>query len=319
MADRGGVCRWLGRGTGEITGRAISLRRDRPALHRTFERAAQANTGGSRSTHLEAGGRDLGGNQETLRGASSRNHDHRIPRPASGTACFPRRRGDSNLEGSSGSADLLPRRAVDALGAAKGGDQAPGPKRSAPARLAAAQHRRAPQPSATDGPSHLRQLPFFSPRRQDPGNGPGRPSQRQGVVRPGLHPKANVHPGRRCDLVGDLPRPERGAAADWVHVTSLAGRAVGGDHGQGPGRHAGRLLRSQLQGLPFPPGVLSHARHPRLVQPGHRSNARPAGSRRSALCTHGRGLESRWPIPCLCAGGSEGPLSRRPHLGRIRQ
>ena len=106
---------------------------------------------------------DLGDERATLDGAPSLNHDHRIPGRADGPPRFPRRGGDSDLEESSGSTDLLPRRAVDALGAGKGGNQAAGPKRSAPDRLAATRHHRAPQPPAPDGPSHLRQLPFVFP------------------------------------------------------------------------------------------------------------------------------------------------------------
>ena len=46
------------------------------------------------------------------------------------------------------------------------------------------------QPRAVYRNSFLRQLPFLFPRRQDPGDGPGRPRQRQGALRAGLRSKS---------------------------------------------------------------------------------------------------------------------------------
>ena len=70
-------------------------------------------------------------------------------------------------------------------------------------------------------------------------------------------------------------------------------------------------LRGQFQGLPFPPGVLSDARDPGLVQPGDRPQTAPAGGRRPALRADRRRLEPRRQVPGLCSGGSQGRLSRR--------
>ena len=69
----------------------------------------------------------------------------------------------------------------------------------------------------------------------------------------------------------------KGSVRDRLHVAGFAGRAIRGHHRQ-PGLHGGRLrrasqqlLRRQFQGLPLPPGVLSHARNSELVQPRRRA------------------------------------------------
>ena len=74
---------------------------------------------------------------------------------------------------------------------------------------------------------------------------------------------------------------------------------------------ANSLLRGQFQGLPFPPGVLSDARHPGLVQPRDGPQAGLAGRRRSALRANRRRLESGRQVPGLCPGGGEGRLYRK--------
>ncbi len=99
-------------------------------------------------------------------------------------------------------------------------------ERGAADRLAAAQRRRAAQPAADGGPSHLRQLPLVLARRQDAGHGSGRAAERQGHVCHRRRRAADVHPQRGRDRVEFLPRPAGGADAGRLHVAGLARRAA---------------------------------------------------------------------------------------------
>ena len=89
-------------------------------------------------------------------------------------------------------------------------------------------------------------------------------------------PPQHVHPQRGRHRVELLPGQARRQDPRRLHVPGLAGRPVRRHHRSTTratsqyDRRTSRpqqLLRRQFQGLPLPPGLLPHPRHPGLVQP----------------------------------------------------
>ena len=171
-----------------------------------------------------------------------------------------------------------------------------------------------------------------SARRQDDGHGPGRPPQRQGPVRHLPDPAAGDDPRRERCRLEYVPRQAGREAAGRIHVPGVARRRVCGDHDQRSGGGADRvsaarepagsgvqLLCRELQGLPFPSGLLPDARHPGVVQPRHRAAGAAAGRRRSSLRAYQCRVESRRQVPGVRARGSEKRVRRGPQAGGIRQ
>ena len=101
-------------------------------------------------------------------------------------------------------------------------------------------------------------------------------------------------------------------AARRLHVAGLAGRqyVVTTISAAETTLRDAVLLRRQLQGLPLPPGLLSHARHPRLVRPRRTGKlAAAARRRRPALRPDRRRVESRRQVPRLRPRrGAETPI-----------
>ena len=125
------------------------------------------------------------------------------------------------------------------------------------------------------GYPHLRQLPFFLRRRQNPGHGPRRATERQGPV---CH-QPRCSRARPFETKTSSPGnpfatslPARCASAS---CRPLARRALRRDHrGGGPGPEP-QLLRGQFQGLSLSAGVLSDARDSGWLRPDHRAARNP--------------------------------------------
>ena len=191
-------------------GEPLESRPDRPTSRRRDERAAEADARAGGGARLEAGRRDLGGDQEGLDAATGRRHDHRLRRRGPAAGRVARARLDPDLDGSGRRADLLPGRPPDAVQGREGRHQAARPEVRAADRVAAARRRGYREPGAADRHALVRELPLVLARRQDDGHGPRRSAQRQGPVR--------AVPG-----AGDLDDPQRerrspGAptAASWA-------------------------------------------------------------------------------------------------------
>ena len=115
------------------------------------------------------------------------------------------------------------------------------------------------------------------------------------------------------------------ADAGRFHVAGLARRAVRGDDHQRAGGSqqshrevAEQLVRRQFQGLSIPPGVLSHAWNPGLVQPRHRPlQALPGADDPRYVQTDAR-LESGRQVPGVRPGRGRIP-TRGGQAGGLRQ
>ena len=135
---------------------------------------------------------------------------------------------------------------------------------------------------------------------------------------------ADVDPHRERHRLEHLPRQARRQAASRLHVAGLARRPVRRDHHQRsrdrgdrvrapeePARGRAELLRRQLQGLPFPPGLLSR---PAGSSPG---TAGPPGvcSRCPAPTTRATCTPTPSGAPTASTSSSPAPTRRT----RIRQ
>ena len=307
---------------GPIDPRCVSPTNAPPDL--TAEQAA------ARTWRPDAG--DVARHPAALRVRPRHPANHRVRGGQSAAGGLARTGDHPHFQRPGGRAHLLPRRAADALRNGEGRDQAAGRQRHSADRLAPAQRRREQQSPADGRHPQLRQLPLVLARRQDAGHGCRRAAERQGAVRPGGRQAPDDHPQGRRDRLEHVPRETRRQTARRLHVAGIARWTEGGDHDQRSRRRPARLpapqesagpdaelLRGQFQGLPLPAGLLSDARHSRVVRPGDRPVAASARRRRPALRADRRGLESGRQVPGVRARPGPDAYPRRRADGRVRQ
>ncbi len=315
LADRNLIRRSCVDGLWSFPRRAPPHWQNRSGLRRQHQRTAHADARNSGGACLEAGRGDVADHPAAFGRKCCDGDRPRLSWQRRRPAGVARQHHHPHLEGCGGRADLLSRRAADALGAGERRDQTAGRAGPAAGRLESSQRRRIEQPRGDGEPAGVRQLPFVFGGRQDDGNGFGRATGQSRNVLSGAGGARDGGPQDRRDSVELARGQAEGEHPDRLHVAGFAGRAVRGDHGQ-PGGDVGihrsaseQLLCGQFQGLPVPPGILSDARDSELVQPRDGSAAAAPRRRRSAIRADGRRLESRRPVSGIRACRGHRPQS----------
>jgi predicted nucleic acid-binding protein len=200
-----------------------------------------------------------------------------------------------------GRAHLLSRRAADALGAGKRRHQTPGRGGHSAGRLEGSQRGRSPQPGgdgnlpvcanchsfSADGKTMGMDLDGLQGNRGMYILAPVAPQmavRKQDVIQ-WSSPEGKLKGNVRIGFMSQVS-PDGQYVVTTVNPAAMAAASA---------RASQQLLRGQFQGLPLPPGVLSHARDSELVQPPNGSAAAAARRRRPALCADGRRVEPRRP------------------------
>ena len=188
------------------------------------------SAGGDRD--MGAGRGDVGEDQARLGELARHGHLHWLRGRCPATTSLGRQRIDLDVVGSGRRANFLPGRAADAVAqVAEGRDSAAAAVRRSADQVEAARHFAAAEPGDHGEAGHLRQLPFVLHRRKDDGNGPGRPEERQGVVRHRPGGETNDDQQHRRGALEFVPG--RSQCADFsvgqavrLHVANLAEMAA---------------------------------------------------------------------------------------------